>query len=323
MIDLALFHFLRPAWLALFLPALVLIWFMVKRQDPLRPWRKIMAPRLLDHLLLTDKTKQARIHPTHVLALCWLLGIFALAGPSWEKELSPFTEDQAALMIVLKVTPEMLAEDIQPSRLQRATQKIGDLLALRLGTKTGLIAYAGSSHLVMPLTSDAEIILEFAQQLNPGVMPVPGDEPVKAIELARQRLKNAGLPGSIVLISDSIDPAQREGLATTHKQGGADVQVYAMAAGPEVVPPLDSPPAPALDRHSMKEAADALGGELILPTADDADVRRLNANMERSISKAPAQEGERWKDAGYLLLPLLVLLSLSFFRSGGAVALQR
>ena len=89
------------------------------------------------------------------------------------------------------------------------------------------------------------------------------------------------------------------------------------------MPPLDSPPAPALDRHSMKEAADALGGELVLPTADDADVRRLNANIERSISQAPAQEGERWKDAGYLLLPLLVLLSLSFFRSGGAVALQR
>ncbi len=322
MIDLSLFHFLRPGWLLLYLPALFLIWTILQRQDPLRLWRTIMAPNLLDHLLITDNEKQARIRPTHIMALSWLLGIFALAGPSWEKEDSPFTEDNAALFIVLKVTPEMLAEDIQPSRLQRAVQKMGDLLALRPGAKAGLVAYAGSAHLVMPLTSDSGIILEFAQELDPGVMPVPGDEPAKAIELAQQRLKNSGLPGSIVLISDSIAPGQRAGLAAAHSKGGVDVQLYAMAAGPEVVAPAGSPAAPALDLRSMKAAADALGGDLILPTADDADVRRLNAGIERSISRAPAQEGERWKDEGYLLLPLLVLLSLLFFRSGGAVALQ-
>ena len=73
----------------------------------------------------------------------------------------------------------------------------------------------------------------------------------------------------------------------------------------------------------MESAADALGGDLILPTADDADVRRLNTKIERSVARAPAQEGERWRDAGYWLLPLIALLSLTFFRSGGAVALQR
>ena len=323
MIDLSLFHFLRPACLLLLLPAGVITWFILKRQDPMRPWRKLIAADLLDHLLIREEGTQARIRPSHVMAMCWLLGIIALAGPTWEKEPSPFNEDQAALFIVLKVTPEMLAQDIQPNRLQRSAQKIGDLLELRPGTKTGLIAYAGSAHLVMPLTSDNAIIRDFAAELTPNVMPKPGDEPVKAIQLAQNRLLNSQLPGSILLISDYIDVGQLEGLAAAHKKSDVDVHVYAMAAGPEVIVPLDSPPAPALDRRSMQAAADALGGDLTLPSADDKDVRNLNAKIERSIARAPSLEGERWKDAGYYLLPLLALLMLSFFRPGGAVALQQ
>ena len=323
MVDLALFHFLRPAWLLLLLPVTLVIWSVLRRHDPVHTWRKVIAPDLLDHLLISDATKQGLFRPIHILALSWLLGSFTLAGPTWEKEESPFTEDQAALFIVLKVTPDMLAEDIQPSRLRRSVQKIGDLLALRPGTKTGLIAYAGSAHLVMPLTSDAGIIESFAAELTPKVMPVPGDEPVKAVELANQRLRASGLPGSIVLITDRFDQGQLESLGRVHEQEGVEIHVYAMAAGPEVVPPAGSPPAPALDEEAMLAAAKAGGGDLTLVTADDADVKRLAGRIERSISLAPAQEGERWKDSGYLLLPFLVLLILLFFRPGGAVALQR
>jgi Ca-activated chloride channel family protein len=114
-----------------------------------------------------------------------------------------------------------------------------------------------------------------------------------------------------------------EGLAAARREAGADLHIYAMAAGPEVIPPLDSPPAPALDLEQMKAAAKAAGGDLTLPSADNSDVRQLNAKIERSISRAPAQEGERWKDAGYLLLPLILLLAMFLFRPGGAIAVQR
>ena len=318
-----MFHFIRPEWLFLLLPAVLITWSILRRQDPLRPWKKVIAPNLLEHLVIKEEANKQRFRPSQLLAIAWLLGIIALAGPTWQKEQTPFTEDEAALFIVLKVSPEMLAQDIQPSRLKRSAQKIRDLLDLRPGSKTGLIAFAGSAHLVMPLTSDAGIIETFAAELTPEVMPVPGDEPVKAVELANQRLRASGLPGSIVLITDRFDQGQLESLGRAHEQEGVEIHVYAMAAGPEVVPPAGSPPAPALDEEAMLAAAKAGGGDLILVTADDADVKRLAGRIERSISLAPAQEGERWKDSGYLLLPFLVLLILFFFRPGGAVALQR
>lgn len=322
MSELAQFHFLRPAWLWLLLPLALLLWTMVRRRDETRAWQNVIAPELLHHLLIKDESKRSRFHPLHMLIACWLVGVIAVAGPAWQREPSPFTEDQAALFIVMEITPGMQARDIQPSRLHRSVQKIGDLLELRPGTRTGLIAYAGSAHLVMPLTSDSSIITEYAGQLDPSVMPVEGDEPVQALQLAQDRLVRAKSPGSIVWISDGVDRGQLPELETLGEKGVTAVHVLAMAAGPDVVPPADSPPAPALDRDVMQAAARALGGDLVLPTADDSDVRRLNAKIDRSLASAPAQEGDRWKDNGYLLLPLLALLVLSFFRRGAAVALQ-
>lgn len=322
MSALELFHFIRPAWLWLLLPAGLVTWSAWRRQDPMRGWRMVIAPELLEHLAISRKERQSRLRPVYLLGACWLLGILAMAGPTWEKEPTPFTEDTAALFIVLKVTPDMLAEDIRPNRLKRSTQKISDLLALRPGTRTGLIAYAGSAHLVMPLTTDPGIIEYFAGELDPDVMPKPGDDPLAAISLARQRLAESGLPGSIVLIADSFDPAFVPELADETRDGGADVFVLAVAAGPDVVPPPGSPPAPALDENSMKDAAGAGGGSLVLVTPDDSDVRQLNARLERSIATAPPQEGERWKDAGWWLVVLFSFLVLAFFRRGGAVAVS-
>ena len=107
-----------------------------------------------------------------------------------------------------------------------------------------------------------------------------------------------------------------------HRSSGVDIHLLAMAAGPEVVPPPGSPTAPPLDIEAMKQAARAGGGSLQQVTPDDADVRQLNSRIDNSIAAAPAQEGERWKDFGYFLLPVFALMVLVFFRRGGAVALR-
>ena len=161
------YHFLRPAWLLLLLPAGYLIWKVYQRSDSLRAWKKLIHPALLKHLVLNEGSDGGRWRPVYMLALGWLAGIIALAGPSWRMQTSPLGEDQAALFIVIKVTPQMQAKDIQPSRLQRSVIKIHDLLELKNDVRTGLIAYAGSAHLVMPLTSDAGIINNFAEAFEP------------------------------------------------------------------------------------------------------------------------------------------------------------
>src|SRR5262249_414028 len=115
-------------------------------------------PHLLPHLL-TGREERRWIRPVTVLPVAWMLGVVALAGPTWEREPAPFAEDMDVLAIVLKVTPSMQSQDIQPTRLARVTGKIRDLPGRRRGAKTALFAYAGTAHRVMPPTSDAGIIL--------------------------------------------------------------------------------------------------------------------------------------------------------------------
>ena len=195
-------------------------------------------------------------------------------------------------------------------------------LELRNDIRSGLIAYAGSAHLVMPLTSDNGVINSFAAALEPGIMPVEGDEPAEAIALASKRLQDAAVPGSIVLITDSVDSSQLSELESIHNNAAIDVHILAMAAGTDVIPPPGSYPAPALDLDSLKMAAKAMGGTVTTVSADKRDVEELSARIERSISHVPAHEGQQWKDSGYYLLVLLALIMLSFFRRGGSVAVE-
>ena len=64
-------------------------------------------------------------------------------------------------MIVLALSTSMDQADVAPTRLERAKQKIRDLLGVRAGARSGLIAYAGTAHLVMPLTDDRSVIEPF------------------------------------------------------------------------------------------------------------------------------------------------------------------
>ena len=65
-----------------------------------------MDPHLLS-ALMTGQSSQKNIRPVTLMAAVWLIGSLALAGPTWSLEPSPFAEDQAALIIVLQVTPSM------------------------------------------------------------------------------------------------------------------------------------------------------------------------------------------------------------------------
>jgi Mg-chelatase subunit ChlD len=320
--GLGQFHFLRPWWLLALVPALLLVWAIRRWQDVTRPWRGVIAPHLLPHLLIGGEP-QRRLQPVHLLLLVWLLAILSVSGPTWRLEPAPFAEDTAALVIAMEVTPTMLAQDVQPSRLARTAQKIHDLLAQRPGTQTALVAYSGSAHLVMPLTHDASLIEASAAELSPAIMPVEGDVAGQALALANQQLQKSGLQGAVLLVTDSVAADQLPLLTTYHQQGGVPVHLLAVAGEPGVPLPPDSPPAPALDRTALEQAASAAGASLTLVSPDDSDVRRLVRHVATSVrATQPAEASARWQDAGYWLVPGLVLLALVWFRPGWVVAWQ-
>ena len=303
-VAIAQFHFLRPEWLLALIPG-ALVWWLLRRQsDASLAWRDFIDAHLLDQLWGGQRSRR-RFGPLAWVALSWLVLIVAIAGPTWKHEPSPFADDTAALAIVLKVSPSMETEDVQPSRLERATLKVHDLLQARGNAKASLIAYAGSAHVVMPATADAGIIDNFAQALTPEVMPEDGDVAAEALRLADQTLAAAG-GGSIVWITDSVAPEQAAPLAAWRKNSSTSVRLW---------PPL----LPGQERDTLEQNARPVKPGVEYLAADDSDVQAL-ANAARFAQSLGTDSDTRWAESGYWLTPLIALMTLQFFRRGWMVA---
>ena len=298
-------HLLRPQWLWALVPS-VLVWFGLWRlSDQTSAWKKVFDPHLLEHLVLGTK-KRRLLRPIH-LALCvWTLCVVAMAGPTWEREPSPFADDTAGLVVLLKASTTMKATDVQPSRLDRAKHKLRDLLELREGAATGLIVYSGSAHLVMPLTRDDRITTAMAAELGPDLMPVDGDALGEALERAAALLDRAGVPGSVLVIADVVSPSQAQIVAAV----ALDLPVQFLAVKPPNAP-LDA---------GLEQAANARGASVTEMTIDQSDVERLAQKAQRDFRAAPLYSGdERWRDTGFYLLPLIALVALAWSRRGWVV----
>jgi Ca-activated chloride channel family protein len=311
MIDtLQAFHFLRPLWL-LALPAIAALWILAR---PRRPASDLDTAQIAPHLAEALKVGGAatrRFYPIDGAALCFALLALAAAGPSWSRIPNPLVAETAPLVVALKVTDSMQTTDLAPSRLDRARFKILDLVERRAGARTALIAYAGSAHRVSPLTEDPNILRPLLESLSPAVMPVPGDDPAAALQLAVSVHATAATPGAILFVLDDLNPAA--------------IAAFDDATGPE------SPPIVllvTLPDEQIPAQIGRLSGVTVVPlSADDGDIDRIERTL-RSAHRAALLADERlqWEDRGWWLLWPAALLTLVWFRRGwtmrwGAVVL--
>ncbi len=298
---LGAFHFLRPAALLLVVPVAFGAWRLARRRAAAEGWRRAVDPHLLRHLLVHSEGS-SRIPPLPVWAAIGVLSALALAGPTWTRAPNPFGEERAALVIAFDLSPSMDATDIQPSRLERARQKVHDFLALRSDLRAGLIAYSGSAHVVLPLTDDPRVLETFLPYLDPSSMPVAGRRPALAIDRALDLLASEEATGSVLLITDDLPAAEADALEADVRAAGHTLLVLAAA------------PPQAIDRGGFAALS---SGTAVAVTPDDADVRSL-ARGVRSLLEATADDDlvTPWKDAGVYLLWPIALLSLLFARPG-------
>ena len=293
------FHFIRPAWLLLALLAVGLWWLWRRRSDPLRGWREQIAPELLEALVVGRESAKSRQAPW--LLIAWLVAIVAIAGPTWRLEPNPFADDATPLMILLKADVSMMQPDPAPSRLERARLKIADLSEAWKGQPLGLIAYAGSAHLVLPPTRDTAIVAKMAAEISPDIMPTAGDRLDLALREAARLLAEGKQGGSILVVADAVD-AEPAALAAPRKDFSNPVQFLAINA-------MESS-----QSDSLRAAAATLGADVAQLDVEGKDIAAIQRHAARAPVASRGQQGERWQEAGYWLVPLVGLVVLMSFR---------
>ena len=131
------FRWIRPFWLSA-IPLIGLLWWIIRRRDRLQqmPSDMQLAPHLLQALTV-NRTARRGIRPVDLVALALVLAALTAAGPTWQRIPNPFFAETAPLVVVMEVSNTMLANDVLPSRLERARLKVLDLMDLRAGGRTG------------------------------------------------------------------------------------------------------------------------------------------------------------------------------------------
>lgn len=292
------FHFIRPGFLLLVPAAAGIGWLWLRQSDPLRGWREQIDPELLNALVVGRESMHRG--PAIGLAVAWLLAIIGIAGPTWRLEPSPFSDDATPLLVLLKADASMDQPDPAPSRLERAQLKITDLADVRKGQPLGLIAYAGSAHLVLPPTRDTAVVAQMATEISPAIMPVPGDRLDLALREAVRVLADGDQGGCIVVLADSaaVDPATLKALDVPFP-----VQFLA----------INTPESPQND--SLRAAARALKAPVEpISIEEDSDVTAMVRRAAGAQVAQAGKEGDRWRESGYWLVPLIGLIVLTGFR---------
>ena len=320
--SIAQLHFLRPWWLPglLLLPAIAWWW----RVDAMRanPWQSNVDAHLLPHLLEDGGITSSRAWARWSGLLAVAVAVLAMAGPSWQKDEQPLWQSKAPLVVALDLSSSILARDLPPSRLPQARAKLATLLRERAGGQVALVAYAGDAYTVAPLTEDAANVALFLDALGPDVMPEDGQRADRAIAWSRNLLQQAGFAqGDILLITDHADATAVDAAAKVHLAG---YRVSTLGLGTAQGGTFDTGAGlgqASLDAASLQRLASSGGGGYQTLTIDDADLRALGV-LDPQAESGAAARGEKiasWRDGGFWLLPLVLLLALPLFRRGAGM----
>ncbi len=205
MIELLGFTFLRPWWLTALIPAAVLLVLLYHHGWRHSAWEKLL-PRPFQSWLLRRYAGGGHKLRFTALGITWALVILALAGPALETATGLHRVDDNALVIVVDLSHNMLANDLPTNRLEQARFKIRTLMQSYADSQLSLIVYAGSAHRVTPLSNDHATLTNLLSALEPGIMPIDGQAVGSALTLARQAIQQRPRNTShILLLTSGLD----------------------------------------------------------------------------------------------------------------------
>ena len=140
-----------------------------------------------------------RFGPT-ALAVAAFLGVVALAGPRWGEATIVAETRALSVVIAMDISRSMLAEDASPSRLGRALREARRLVQDLDGDRVGLLAFAGSSYILSPLSIDGSALTLYLDALDPEVASQGGTGLAGALRQGGELLRSSSDLADRVLV---------------------------------------------------------------------------------------------------------------------------
>jgi Ca-activated chloride channel family protein len=266
----------------------------------------------------------------------------ALSGPRWGRRVVESTVPALDLVVAVDLSRSMLAEDARPSRLGRAQAQLRRLLHDLAGDRVGLIAFAGRSFILAPLTADASALHLLVDALHPDQLSAGGTELAAALRQGRELLLASDRVADRVLVvftdgetHDSLEAVVEEAARLRHD--GVRL-VLVGEGGTDPVPiPLRDETGRLLSHHQDPEGAEvrtarrddvltavADAGEGVLVAAALEDQSGAVRDLVLGFKRAPVRAATTRHDLPRAWVPIMVgltvLLLHAFTRRTAALA---
>lgn len=300
-----------PLWLLILAVSLGLFWFALRLLEHQRSERlsEFVNAMLASRLLVGYDARLRRPLGWFTLAGFLFLAV-ALAQPRWGETEVEVTRHSRDILVVLDVSPSMLADDIKPNRLEWARQRIA-MLADRLpGDRFGLVAFSGSADLVCPLTHDHGFFRAILRGADPTTIGVAGTNIEEALALARRTFEDEELSHganvrherAVLLVSDGEEVSGDAVRAAEQLREHA--RIYALGIGDpqgaEITAPdwlAASMPSGAprtrvsrLDEETLIQIATAARGGYVRSGYDQSDVDYIHQRLMTHEGRALGEE---------------------------------
>lgn len=314
------------------LPLLIIMFFVTQRKQTKQLLN--FAGSKLHKTLLPFRSSFKTFFKFGLSISAMLLIIVAIANPQIGSKIEEVKQVGIDVFILLDVSLSMTAEDIKPSRLDKAKHQISKLIQKLRGDRIGLIVFSGEAYVQFPLTTDYSAANLFLNAVDVTSVPQAGTAIEPAIKLAMNSFKeDVDMKKAIIIITDGED---HEGnvIKVVEEASGKGIQTYTIGLGSPTGVPIPIYNAARvqvgykkdrrgnvvltkLDESTLREIANTGGGKYYRGsnTEDELDLI-YNDLGELEATEFGATRITEYEDRFYyFLLPGILLLFIEFFIS--------
>ena len=189
--------------LAIVLPVLVVVLLRYNYKKRFARLARLGSPEVVQRLVPPNAMRPPGWRVARLATAAFGVGI-AVAGPRWGAERNVVRSSGIDMVLALDASLSMMATDERPNRLERMKQEVRRLLDQSRGDRAGLIAFAGRSYILTPMTVDAGALALFLDNLDPSVVGQAGSSLARAIRQGSDllMLSNSGADKALVVMSD-------------------------------------------------------------------------------------------------------------------------
>jgi Ca-activated chloride channel family protein len=181
--------------------------------------------------LMPDASTRKPVVKFVLLMIAYSFVVIGVAGPRYGTKLQEVKRSGSEIIIALDVSNSMMAEDIQPNRLERAKQAVSRLID-RLGeNKIGFIVFAGEAYTQLPITTDYVSAKMFLSTISTDIVPVQGTAIGAAINLAVNSFSPASETGKAIIVITDGENHEDDPVKAAEEAFKQGINVYAIGVG--------------------------------------------------------------------------------------------